>query len=156
MGRDAVTGLVVLAASLALFWGTLGLERHPMVPVGPEFYPRIIAAVMALLAASLIAVDVVAHRRGLAKAAQGPRPRYALVAIAFAIFAAYVLAMPYVGFRASTFVFLLAMQCALERPATRRRWIAVLLVALLTTLVTHFLFEGYLKVLLPRGRWTGF
>jgi hypothetical protein len=48
------------------------------------------------------------------------------------------------------------MQCALEPPATRRRWVAVLVVAVAATLVVHFVFDGYLKVLLPRGRWTGF
>jgi len=156
MGRDAITGLVVLAASLVLFWGTLGLEGHPMVPVGPEFYPRILVAVMAILAASVVAVDVVAHRQGRAKPPAAERARYGLVVMAFAIFAVYVIAMPYVGFRAATLVFLLAMQCALEPPATRRRWVAVLLVAIATTVVAHFVFEGYLKVLLPRGRWTGF
>ena len=37
-----------------------------------------------------------------------------------------------------------------------RRWIVVLAVALVTTVVTYFVFERYLLVLLPRGRWTGF
>jgi hypothetical protein len=32
----------------------------------------------------------------------------------------------------------------------------VAIVALLTTLVTYLMFERYLSVLLPRGRWTDF
>ena len=154
MGRDGYTGLVVLAASLFLFWTTIGLERHPMVPVGPDFYPRIVIGITAFLAFILVAVDVVAHRRGRALAAK-PFGRLGEVLVAFGVFTLYVVALPYAGFRAATFVFLVAMQYALERPANPRRWIAVVLVALVTTIVTYYLFEGYLKVLLPRGRWTG-
>jgi Mn2+/Fe2+ NRAMP family transporter len=80
---------------------------------------------------------------------------YALVATAFGVFAAYVIALPYLGFRVATLAFLLAMPAALERPRTRRRWIAILAVALIGTALTFFAFESYLKVLLPRGRWTG-
>jgi hypothetical protein len=65
--------------------------------------------------------------------------------------------MPYLGFRVATFAFLIALPLTLERPrAARSRWILVLTVALAATVVTHLLFENYLQVLLPRGRWTGF
>ena len=49
MRRDALTGLVVTATSLFLFWLTLGLERNPLVPIGPAFYPRIVLGIAALL-----------------------------------------------------------------------------------------------------------
>ena len=50
MGRDAITGLVIFVTSLFLYWATLGLKRHPLVPVGPEFYPRLVLGVTAFLA----------------------------------------------------------------------------------------------------------
>ncbi len=157
MGRDAITGLVVLAASLALFWATLGLERHPLVPVGPDFYPRIVLAITAALALCLVAVDVVAHRRGRAAPAAPRKARnYALVAVSFGIFAVYVLALPYLGFRIATFVFVAVMQVFLERPANPRRWIIVIALAFAAALATYLVFESYLQVLLPRGRWTDF
>src|SRR5512147_2251127 len=100
MGRDGYTGLVVLAASLALFWATLGLERHPMVPVNTGIYPRIVLRITAALAALLVALDVWSRRHATAlPAGAGPRPDYRLVVVAFAIFAAYVLALPWLGFR---------------------------------------------------------
>jgi hypothetical protein len=37
IGRDGVTGLAAAAASLFLFWLTLGLERNPLVPIGARF-----------------------------------------------------------------------------------------------------------------------
>ena len=156
MGRDAITGLVVLAASLVLFWGTFGLERHPMVPVGPEFYPRIVIGVTALLALCLVAADVVAHRRGRAVAAAAKPAHYGTVALAFGVVTAYVIALPFLGFRVATLLFLIAMQVALEPPRGTRRWIAVVVLAILTTAVTYLAFEQYLHVLMPRGRWTGF
>ena len=156
MGRDAFTGLAVLAASLVLFWATLGLERHPMVPVGPGFYPRIVLGITAAMALLLVAVDLMARRRPAVAGEPGTRGNYALVVTCFAIFAVYVVAMPYLGFRVSTFAFLLAMPVAMERPANRRRWVAVAVVAGGATLASYFVFERYLHVLLPRGAWTGF
>jgi putative tricarboxylic transport membrane protein len=156
MGRDAIAGLVVLAASLFLFWATLGLERHPMVPVGPGFYPRLVLGATGLLALVLVASGVIAHRRARPAVPAAPA-NYRLVAAAFAIFAVYVMALPFFGFRLATFAFLVAMPLALEPPrGLRRRWIVVLVVALVATVAIHLVFERYLHVLLPRGRWTEF
>lgn len=157
MGRDAITGLVVLAASLALYAATLGLERNSLVPISPAFYPRIVLGITAALAAILVVADVMAHRRAGA-IAQPPRPhlRYAMVVLIFAIFGAYVLALPYVGFRIATFAFVAATQAALEPPRGTRRWAIVAIVALITTAGTYYTFDAYLDVLLPRGRWTDF
>ncbi len=160
MGRDGITGLVVLATSLFLFWATLGLARHPLVPVGPEFYPQLVLGTTAFLALLLVVSDLIAHRR--ARVATPPlvftvRANYALVVIAFAIFAIYVIALPYLGFRVATLAFLVAMPLALEAPrGVRRRWIVVFAVALVATVVIYLAFDSYLQVLLPRGRWTGF
>ena len=157
MGRDAITGLVVFATSLLLLLATLGLERHPLVPVGPEFYPRLVLGVTGFLALLLVLSDVIAHRRPSAAMAPAARANYKLVVIAFAIFAIYVIALPYLGFRLATFVFLMAMPLALEPARTaRRRWIVVFVVALVATVVIYLAFESYLQVLMPRGRWTGF
>jgi putative tricarboxylic transport membrane protein len=156
IGRDGITGLVVLAASLFLFWATLGLERHPMVPVGPGFYPRIVLGITAALAFCLVLVDFIAHRAGRAPAGGAGATGYGQVVVAFAIFGAYVVALPYLGFRLATLAFLLVMQFALERPANARSWIVLVIVAGVATVACYYVFEAYLKVLLPRGRWTDF
>jgi hypothetical protein len=161
MGRDTITGLVVLAASLVLLWATLGLERHPMVPVGPGFYPRIVLGITAAMAFLLVVLDVLARRKAVPKADRpapdgAARPNYGLVVAAFAVFTAYVLALPYLGFRIATFAFLVAMQAVLEPPHGVRRWVIVLAVALVATAASYYAFERYLHVLLPRGHWTDF
>lgn len=156
MGRDAITGLVVLAASLALFWGTLALQPHPMVPVGPGFYPRIVLGITALMGLALVIRDLVGRRRPRPAAEGKGGVHYGLVVATFGVFAAYVVSLPWLGFRVGTFLFIAAMQATLDPPRGARRWIVLVVVAAVSTAAIYFVFERYLQVLLPRGLWTGF
>jgi hypothetical protein len=150
IGRDGVAGLLGLAGSLVLLAATRGLPQPALVPIGPAFYPRIVLAITALLSAALVASDLLRRQR--------PKPapaRYRLVVLTFAIFTAYVFALPWLGYRLSTFAFVAGLQATLEPPRGRRWW-RVLTVAVITAVATYYVFEVYLSVLLPRGRLTGF
>lgn len=157
IGRDGWAGLVILAFCACLWWLALGLKDHPLVPIGPGFYPRIVIGVTAVFAVLVVIGDVLA-RRGGGKAAQAvaEQANYPLVLASFAVFGAYVLALPGLGFRIATFLYVTAAAALLARPLGAKRWIAILVLALLTAAITYFVFERYLLVLLPRGRWTGF
>ena len=150
IGRDGVAGLICLAGSLTLLAFTRGLPQPALVPIGPAFYPRIVLVITALLSAALVASDLA--RRERPKRAPA---RYRLVVVTFAVFTAYVFALPWLGYRVATFAFVTGLQAALEPPRGRRRWL-VLVVGLATALATYYAFEVYLSVLLPRGRLTGF
>jgi len=157
IGRDGWAGLVVLAFCAVLWWLTLGIRGNPLVPVGPEFYPRIVIGFTAALAALLVVADLVEHRTGEAAPAAAPSGlNYPLVAATFAAFGAYVLALPWLGFRAATFLYVLAAAALLARPRDAKGWAKLAVLAAVTALVTHLVFEHYLLVLLPRGKWTGF
>ncbi len=160
MGRDSIAGFVCLAASLGLLAATIGLPGpNLLVPVGPGFYPRIILGVTAVLALALIISDVINHRRKTGTPAAtdaAATPNYALVAATFVIFILYVAALPYAGFRLSTLLFVAALQSTLKPPRSLKQAVIVALTALVTTAVVYVLFENYLAVLLPRGRWTDF
>jgi hypothetical protein len=150
IGRDGLAGLAVCAASLVLFWLTLGLQTNPLVPIGPGFYPRIVLGATGALGLALVIADFLAPRT--------PRPalrlNYPLVGLCFAVFAAYVLALPYLGFRIATFAFVAALNAVLEPPRRPVQWLRVAAIALATSIVTWLAFEHYLSVLMPRGRWT--
>jgi putative tricarboxylic transport membrane protein len=104
------------------------------------------------LAVALVAFDLLK-----VKQAQAPSgANYALVLAVFVIFGLYAGALPALGFRISTFLFVAVLQATLDPPRSARAWIVVAASALLTTLISYFLFERYLQVLLPRGRWTDF
>ena len=157
MGRHAITGLVCLGTSLVLLAFTRGLpEATLLVPVGPGFYPRIILGVAAALSALVIFVDWRVARSGRAAAAREAASNHVLVLLSFAIIALYIGLLPYFGFRLATLLFVAALQATLEPPRSARAWLVVGVTALVTTLVTYLVFEAYLNVLLPRGRWTGF
>lgn len=156
LGRDSFAGLIFLAISLALLVQSFSLPQLPLVPVGPGFYPRIVLIFMAVTSAVLIVQDLRARR---AIAADGPAPArpqraYGLVALSFAIVAAYIVLLPLLGYRIATVLFVAALQAALEGPATWRQWTVLAAIAVGTSAVTYLVFEQYLSVLLPRGSWT--
>jgi putative tricarboxylic transport membrane protein len=152
LSRDGWGGLAVLAASLFLFALTFGLKDNPLVPIGPAFYPRLVLGLSAILAAALVAFDLFGGHR--------PKPllpaNYGAVVLHFAVFAAYVIALPYLGFRVATVAYIAVANALLDMPKAAKGWIRVAAIALIATLVLYFVFEHYLTVLLPRGRWTGF
>lgn len=123
-----------------------------MVPIGPGFYPRIVLGITAALSAWLVLADW--------RAQKAPAPRqpanYRLVVSMFALFGLYAGALAFLGFRLSTLLYLAAANALLEPPRGAKGWGRVALVAVITTVVVYVVFERYLLVLLPRGRWTGF
>jgi putative tricarboxylic transport membrane protein len=158
LGRDGIAGLILLAISLVLLVQSFSLPYLPLVPVGPGFYPRIVLSFMALASSSLVLQDWLTQRRMRARVATSrPRPHrnYRLVAVLFAIVAAYILLLPFLGFRIGTVLFVAAVQAALEWPRTVREWLVLAAIALGTVVATYLVFERYLLVLLPRGSWTG-
>ena len=156
LSRDGWGGLAVLAASLLLFWGTLGLKDNPLVPIGPGFYPRIVLGITAAFGLLLLVADVLSRPRKASGATAGAAPNYAAVAIHFAVFGLYALALPYLGFRIATFLYVAAASALMDPPHVARQWIRPALLGLLTAPATWLVFERYLSVLLPRGRWTDF
>lgn len=155
MSRDGIAGLAVLAASLVLFALTLDLKDNPMVPVGPGFYPRIVLALTALLSLGLVVSDVL-NRKRIPREQPGQKLNYPLVAISFGVFALYCVALPGLGFRIATFAYVAASSALLAPPRGAKGWAGAVVLGLLTSFLTWLVFERYLSVLLPRGRWTEF
>lgn len=154
MSRDGYAGLAVLAASLVLFALTLDLKENPMVPVGPGFYPRIVLGLAAVLSLGLVLSDFFSKRTHKEEA-KG-KLNYPLVALSFGTFALYCVALPGLGFRIATFAYVVAANALLAPPRGLKGWAGNLALAFATAFVTWLVFERYLSVLLPRGRWTGF
>ncbi|HEV8673953.1 MAG TPA: tripartite tricarboxylate transporter TctB family protein [Methylomirabilota bacterium] len=147
---DALIGLGVVTLSGVLLWQTGRIPTPPFIPISPAFYPRIILAVLALLAAALVGEAWLAGPPGPAPA---PPPRAArrwLVALCFLLFGLYTAALPWLGYRLSTALFVAATQWSLGA-RTLRTVPGCLAVGLGTALATYVVFERYLHVLLPRG-----
>ncbi|HKS86950.1 MAG TPA: tripartite tricarboxylate transporter TctB family protein [Pseudolabrys sp.] len=158
LSRDGITGLVCLGLSVWFLVLTFFLPPAAIVSIGPAFYPRIVLSLLALLSVILIAIDIRAMRtqrsQSATAATAGPAPNYRLVLATFVLFGLYIVLLPGLGFRISTFLFVMALQITLEWPRNLKYWLLVVAVALATTLVCHIVFEDYLSVLLPRGTWS--
>ncbi|MCL6640600.1 MAG: tripartite tricarboxylate transporter TctB family protein [Candidatus Rokubacteria bacterium] len=151
ISTDTIAGLVCLAGAILLLLASRGLPRSPLVPIGPDFYPRLLFGAAILLSAILVVQGLVRREAPARRPAQ-----YRLVVGTFAVFGAYVGLLPLLGFRVATLLFVLGLQVLLEPPRTGRGWMRVVVVAVATTVLTYLVFEQYLTVLLPRGRLTGF
>ena len=79
-----------------------------------------------------------------------------LVALSFGAFALYCVALPGLGFRIATFAYVVAANALLAPPRGLKGWAGNLVLAFATAFITWLVFERYLSVLLPRGRWTDF
>jgi putative tricarboxylic transport membrane protein len=152
--RDGIGGLACLAGSLVLLWSSRDIPQPALVPIGPAFYPRIVLGLTAVLSAALLAIDL--GRRRPAATPPPPRVNYRLVVLTFLIFTLYVFVLPLLGYRLGTVLFVAGLQATLDPPRNGRDWALVAVVAIVSMLVTYYLFERYLSVLLPRGRLTGF
>jgi putative tricarboxylic transport membrane protein len=152
LSRDGWAGLAVLAASLFLFALTLGLKDSPLVPIGPGFYPRLVLGLSTVLATALVVIDLATN----AQPKPLPKADYGAVVLHFAVFGLYVIALPSLGFRVATVVYIAATNALLDWPRNAKGWLRAAAVALVATAVVYLVFEHYLSVLLPRGRWTGF
>ena len=164
LGRDGIAGLVCLALSIGLFMLTFRLPPAAMIPIGPAFYPRVVILLFGLLSVILIVLDLRAMRgvrSGAAAAAApgtptaGAQPNYRLVLATFVEFGLYIAVLPLIGFRISTFLFVLALEVTLEWPRDTKRWALAVALAIATSAACYFVFENYLSVLLPRGTWSG-
>lgn len=160
LSRDGISGLVCLGISIWLLALTFFLPPAAIVTIGPAFYPRIVLSLLAVLSVILIVIDIRAMGRLQGAAAVttpqfGLAPNYRLVFATFVQFGLYIALLPGLGFRISTFFFVLMLQATLEWPRSVKHWLLALAVALATAWLCHIVFEDYLSVLLPRGAWSG-
>jgi len=152
LSRDGIAGLACLAGSLLLLWTSRGLPQPALVPIGPAFYPRILLGVTAALSLALVVTDLWRRR----DRPPAPKVSYRLVVLAYVVFTLYVFVLPALGYRVATLLFVAVLQATLDPPQSRRAWGIVAAMAVGATVVTYYVFEVYLNVLLPRGRLTGF
>ena len=151
LSRDGWTGLVVLAASLVLFYLTLDLKRSALVPVGPGFYPRIVLGVTAVLAFLLLLSDFSKKE----KSGKRDASNYGAVVLHFVLFGLYVGLLPALGYRLATFAYVAVANAFMAPPRRPADWLRAIVLGACTSLATYYVFEHYLTVLLPRGSWTG-
>lgn len=152
MGRDGVAGLLLLGIAGLLAVQARQIPRSPFLPIGADFFPRVLLGILGAGAALLLARDILRYRRkqGIQEKVARFREIPHSIPATFAAFAVYVLLMPTLGFFLSTLAFVAVAQVLLgpHRPRDLPR---IALVAISTATATYLVFERYLHVFLPRG-----
>jgi putative tricarboxylic transport membrane protein len=162
--RRAVPYAAVMVVGAYLYWLALQFE-FPSVPgrLGPDAWPKM---VLGLLLLTCLVGLVNSFRRADAPMDSGAAdedrpalpgdvadeeytgpPRYGLVAMGFALFLAYPVALEYLGFPIATFLLMALFMLV----GQWRNVPGILLTSLLGTLVLFYIFRGVVYVSLPLG-----
>ena len=72
MTRDGIAGLICLAVALGMLVLRRGLPQSPFVPIGPDFYPRVVLIIMVVLSVILIASELWRKRAQSAPVSTAP------------------------------------------------------------------------------------
>jgi putative tricarboxylic transport membrane protein len=163
LGRAVPYAAVMIVAGY-LYWLALQFE-FPEVPgrLGPDAWPKMVLGLLLLtcvvgLIKSFRQADT-SKSEGAAAAERPVLPgdivaeedlgpsRYGLVAMGFALFLAYPVALEYLGFPIATFLLMVLFMLV----GQWRNVLAILLVSLLGTLALFYIFRGIVYVSLPLG-----
>lgn len=147
---DLSSSLVWMIVSALFLQGAIQLGLGGLMEPGPGFFPFIMS--LSLISLSAILFVAAARKKVEEKLPAGLRfwpemdgTKRILLTIAFLIL--YVLALGYLGFALTTFLFIFFLLRFIEPQA----WLTVLLGAGLTTGLSYIVFEVWLKGSLPTG-----
>ncbi len=141
---DIIVALLVIPICLYVFYES---TKWPVVALlgRPFIIPRGVAGFLLVAALLLLYRALTGRALPLEKRLEGADlRRVTLVAI---LTFAYLFAVVYIGFDATTFLYMLCFVWILGE----RRWSVLILVAVLTPLIVYVIFDTVLHVPLPRG-----
>lgn len=150
--NDAVWGVLFALFGLAIVVHVQGFPRIPGQNIGPGIFPGLVGAGLAVCGLLLV-VRGVRSRRAARPVPWAQAPEWfgsGRQVLAFAVLAGinlfYILAVQWLGFVLTAFVYLAALMWVL-----RVRLVPLLLVSLIATLLIHLAFYRLLRVPLPWG-----
>jgi len=143
--RELGLGLALSLLAIGYAWLAFRLPVRALKEVvGPDFFPKLLAGLLILLALPLLV-------RGLSRRSDRvetePIDRWARAGLVIALMLVYVWALPRLGFLLATVIYLGVM----IRLAGTRRWRAIVGAALAITALIFLSFATLFAVPLPRG-----
>ena len=148
---DKISSLVWLIVSIAIILGSLAYSFGSWSHPGPAFLPLLCGIIMAALS-SIVFFQGIIKERVKAKGKEESSfftARWGKLVAALGILFAYALLLESFGFLLMTFVFILFTLKVVEPT----KWRTAVIVSVLATAVSYFLFESWLKVPMPRSFW---
>ncbi len=148
---DLTSSLVWIIVSALFLGGGVELGLGSFTEPGPGFFPFLMSLCLILLSAVLFVATAMKKVEenipaGLRWPEMGGTRRILLTIL---LLTCYVLALGYLGFPLTTFLFIFFLLRFIEP----QRWLTVFLGAGLTTGLSYAVFELWLKAGLPPGFW---
>ena len=156
LNRDTIVAICLLVICGGLGYASLDIREPDYGQLSPATWPRVIVGVMAFLSTIFLVQSLRAGPDAPREPIGGMTGFFGYwrnVLWCFVLFGAYLIAIPYVGILLGgmAFVFLLLTALGGVRNTVLHIVIAVVTVGGMWTLFTFAL-----RVILPRGEWTGF
>jgi putative tricarboxylic transport membrane protein len=148
MNREKIAGIFLLGVGLAVFLKSLAYPLGTLRRPGGGLFP-LIASVLLMGLSALLTLQAFRGKE-VDKSSQSPffpekeAPRRIL--LGFAGLLAYRYLLPVIGFAVSTAVFIFF----LSRFLGRYSWVMSFVFAVITAVVSYYLFEAWLKIPMPR------
>lgn len=140
---DKIASALLLLLAIVVFVATADFPRGP-TETGPDFFPRMIVALIAFFALVQLAKSV---RSEVPNTHEVSRSVAVTVAIAAALVVGYVAVMPFLGFVLATLLFLV-VSMHFSGVETFRHSIPI---SVVVTIVLYYVFVQFLRVRLPEG-----
>jgi putative tricarboxylic transport membrane protein len=138
--------LAFLAASVVYLALAMGFPFGTLARPGAGFFP---VGVGVFLCAAALTVVAAGFRRVPAAAPPLAPESRRRVAVTGAALAAFCLLVPWLGYPACAFLFVMLVL----RRLGGGRWLSVLIIAALSAAISYYVFASLLSVPLPRGVW---
>lgn len=148
---DVVLGLIFICVGAVAFSLAMGYRNMPGMPVGPGFFPRIVAGGMVLFGLVLVLQGWLA-RPVLAEGPSDDDPLarggldWTYAGLLLGAIVATIFLMPVLGFLVTGFIF-----CVFIVRLSGGNWLSALIFSPVMTYLTYLAFHNGFRVPLPRG-----
>jgi hypothetical protein len=139
---DRVSGAALAAFGVAVLWQSRALPLGTLGKPGPAYMPMVLGA---LIVVGGVALAVLGGDSVAARSLRFPEWRHVVAIVVACAFAA--LGLERLGYRLTIFLVVLFLLAAVER----KRPTTAMVVAAVFAVGTFLLFDGLLRVRLPRG-----
>ena len=142
---DVLSGLFLLAVSLAIFIGSMQLQVGTLTAPGSGFFPLLTGVVL-----GIFSILIIAQARDTSKVPVrfwAPAANRKGIYLSFLLILVYALLLERLGFIVSTTLFFVLF----SRYVSGHRWRTAVFFALVTSLATYLVFSLLLHAPLPQG-----
>lgn len=150
--KDFFAGLFFIVFAIIFFIYSFKIKAMAKTSIGPEFLPRIICILIALLGLAMTISSVVNGNKSAEDKNEGePKENKFMVLATFILLALYVFLLKEIGFIITSIFYLMIQITILIPDRSKKNLIITGVISTTIPIVTYFLFVNVFNLLLPAG-----